>query len=157
MVRRRCRGERGAAAVEFALIAPFLIFLLFGIIGVGFMLSFRQAVSQGASEGARAAATSPGGATAAEKQQRAVNAVNDSLRSYGVSCTTAGALVRNGKTAGTCAVTTVPCTGTATTPVSCARVALDYRYRDNSLLPSVPGLGLVLPDHMRYTAEVQVS
>jgi Flp pilus assembly protein TadG len=54
--RRRERGQGGAAAVEFALVAPLVLLLLFGIIGYGFMLTFRQALSQGAAEGARSAA-----------------------------------------------------------------------------------------------------
>ena len=53
---RRERGSRGAAAVEFALLVPIVLLLLFGIISYGYMLSFRQAMSQGASEGARAGA-----------------------------------------------------------------------------------------------------
>ncbi len=44
--RRRERGERGAAALEFALIAPLLLMLVFGIIQYGYVLSFRQALSQ---------------------------------------------------------------------------------------------------------------
>jgi Flp pilus assembly protein TadG len=55
----RHRAEGGAAAVEFALVAPLLLLLVFGVISYGYMLSFRQALSQGAAEGARAAAVSP--------------------------------------------------------------------------------------------------
>ena len=56
MARREERGDRGAAAVEFALISPMLLLLVFGIVTYGYMLSFRQAIGQGAAEGARAAA-----------------------------------------------------------------------------------------------------
>ena len=54
--RRRAPSERGAAAVEFALVVPLLLLLIFGIISYGMMLSFRQGLTQAASEGARAAA-----------------------------------------------------------------------------------------------------
>ena len=50
--RADARGERGAVAVEFALVLPLVLVLLFGIIGYGFMLSFRQGISQAAAEGA---------------------------------------------------------------------------------------------------------
>ena len=54
--RRVARQDRGAAAVEFALVVPFLLLLVFATISFGMMLSFRQTLSQAATEGARAAA-----------------------------------------------------------------------------------------------------
>ena len=57
--RRTGREDRGAAAIEFALILPILVVLVFGIIAFGYMLSFRQAMSQAAAEGGRAAAVRP--------------------------------------------------------------------------------------------------
>ena len=83
--RRRERGERGAAAVEFALVVPLLLMLVFGIIQYGYILSFRQALSQGAAEGARAAAVAPSSLTTAQKQTAATNAVQQALGSYGVT------------------------------------------------------------------------
>jgi Flp pilus assembly protein TadG len=54
--RARRRGERGAAAVEFALVAPVLFLVLFGIIDYGIWfadaISLRQAVRDGARQGA---------------------------------------------------------------------------------------------------------
>ena len=38
MRRGRTRGERGGAALEFALIAPILLLLVFGIVDFGWML-----------------------------------------------------------------------------------------------------------------------
>lgn len=46
-------NERGAAAVEFALILPLLLLLLFAIIDFGWVLSQQLAVTAGAREGAR--------------------------------------------------------------------------------------------------------
>jgi hypothetical protein len=52
----RGRKDRGANLVEFALIAPFLILLLFGIIELGFFIGEWNEVKHGAHEGARLAA-----------------------------------------------------------------------------------------------------
>src|SRR3954453_8008586 len=55
-LRRRSRREEGAALVEFALILPILVLLLFGLIDFGFIyndfLSLRQGVRDGARQGA---------------------------------------------------------------------------------------------------------
>lgn len=58
-VLRRRRGEQGAAAVEFALIALILFTLLFGIIQFGLWFWAWQAGGHAAREAARVAAVSP--------------------------------------------------------------------------------------------------
>jgi Flp pilus assembly pilin Flp len=50
------RDERGAAAVEFALILPVIIMLLFGIIELGRAWNVKQVLTDAAREGARVAA-----------------------------------------------------------------------------------------------------
>ena len=54
MVRRR--RDRGAAALEFALVLPVLLIIVFGIIDFGRMLNAKIVLTQAAREGARAAA-----------------------------------------------------------------------------------------------------
>lgn len=157
--RRRRRGQNGAAAVEFALVTPLLLLLVFGVVSYGYMLSFRQALSQGAAEGARAAAVSPYPA-AADKQTAALNAINDALNvnAYGVTCTgvaTGSALKKGGVTVGSCSVITAACASDPTK--DCVTVQLDYLYKDNPLLPNFPGVGLVLPAHLSYDAVARVS
>lgn len=49
------RRERGAAAVEFAIVVPVLLALLLGIIEFGFMFQAQLAVTHAAREGARMA------------------------------------------------------------------------------------------------------
>lgn len=51
-----CRGERGAAAVEFALMVPILILLIFGIAWFGIGYNRKQGLQAAAREGARLAA-----------------------------------------------------------------------------------------------------
>jgi Flp pilus assembly protein TadG len=52
----RPRSERGTAVVEFALIAPLLFLLIFGIIDFGRALDYYNQMTQLAGQGARAAA-----------------------------------------------------------------------------------------------------
>ena len=49
---RRDGGERGASAVEFALVAPLFIMLVFGIIAFGIVFAQKLALSNAAKEGA---------------------------------------------------------------------------------------------------------
>ena len=49
------RGDRGAAAVEFALIVPVLLVVVFGIIDFGLLMNSSSLLSNAAREGARVA------------------------------------------------------------------------------------------------------
>jgi Flp pilus assembly protein TadG len=53
---RAAQRDRGAAAVEFALLLPLLLLLIFGIVDFGRMLNAKILISEAAREGARAAA-----------------------------------------------------------------------------------------------------
>ncbi len=133
--------------------------LVFGVISYGYMLSFRQALSQGAAEGARAAAVSPY-PDAVDKEQAALDAINDALNvnAYGITCagTASGSpLKKDTVTVGTCSVITAACASDPTK--DCVTVSLDYRYKDNPLLPNFPGVGLLLPEHLTYDATARVS
>jgi Flp pilus assembly protein TadG len=157
--RPRQRPQDGAAAVELALVLPLLLLLVVGIVSYGYLLSFRQAMSQGASEGARAAAVSalP---SSDQKVAQAVAGVNDSLGSYGVSCElpagmTAGTLMRGGVAVGTCGVATAVCVNQSLS--SCVSVQVTYDYDDHPLVPEIPGIGIVLPNTLTYTAVAQVG
>lgn len=52
-MRGRRAPDRGAAAVEFALVLPLLLILIFGIIDFGRLLNAQIAVTEAAREGAR--------------------------------------------------------------------------------------------------------
>ncbi len=149
------RDDRGAAALEFALVLPILIVLVFGIISFGYMLSFRQAMSQAAAEGGRAAAVKPAGTSTTDRITAARAAINDALGSYGVTCTSGGGLTHTGGPSGTCSITIVACSS-GPSGAQCARVALSYPYSSNSLIPGL-GINAVLPDSLDYTTEVRVS
>ena len=67
----RLRHEDGASAVEFALIAPLLFMLLFGIIGFGLAFLRVQSIRTAVREGGRVAAV---GAPVATTQQKTISA-----------------------------------------------------------------------------------
>lgn len=141
--------------VEFALVLPIFLALVFGIISYGYMLSFRQAVSQAAAEGARAAAVMPPGATDAVRSTKATAAINDALSGYGITCVS-GQLRKGSKVVGSCAVPAIAaCPNDASR--RCATVTVTHQYRANPLIPSFPGLGVSLPANLTYTAVIEVG
>jgi Flp pilus assembly protein TadG len=143
----RRRADAGAAAVETALTLCFVVLpLVFATIGYAYMLSFRQTVSQSAAEGARAAAVAP---ATADRTAAALHAVDASM------ATGAGGLTC-GHHFLTCTVTTVPHCGDGSTR-DCVRVTVEYPYRAHSLLPSIPGLGIMLPSSISYSAMAEIS
>ncbi|GEP36937.1 hypothetical protein NPS01_06000 [Nocardioides psychrotolerans] len=137
LLRRRSgrRAERGAAALEFALIAPLLMLMLIGIITYGYMLSFRQSLSQAAAEGARAAAVAP---LSANRAALATSAVGSAM---GVACGS----------------TYLTCTVTFPTTCTCVSVTVTHSYKADPSKPVFLGLGLVIPDKLTYTAVSEVS
>jgi Flp pilus assembly protein TadG len=150
----RRRGQQGTAVLEFALVAPLILYLVLGLITYGWILAFRQTMSQATAEGARAAAVSPAGNTATQLQTAAMAAVNDSMSTYDVTCDSSGALVKSGTAVGTCTITIAPCVNDTST--RCVSVALDYLYRQHPLIP-LPGMGIATPNDVTYTAVAQVS
>lgn len=88
------RDDRGAQAIEFALISVPLLWLLYGAVSFGFVLNAQETATQLAREGARAAAICAGAAGC--DQQSTVNARVGSAKPNGFTLTSA--------------VVTVPCT-----------------------------------------------
>lgn len=138
MLRRsvRARTDRGAAAVEFALVVPLLLLILFGIISYGYMLSFRQSISQAAAEGARAAAVAP---VTANRTAVAFGAIQQVM---GAACGSAYLV---------CSTTT------PTSCSTCIAVTVTYRYGADPSKVSLPGAGLVMPATLSFTSTVEVA
>jgi len=72
------RREEGASAVEFAILAPLLFMLLFGIIGFGLAFLQVQSIRTAVREGGRYAAT---GASTSSTQDRVIDASSGSVPS----------------------------------------------------------------------------
>ena len=77
----RWEDPRGAALVEFALVAPAFLLILFGMAGYGGYFWRAHSLQQTANDAARAAL---GGLTAAERQSLAVAAVAGELPRVGI-------------------------------------------------------------------------
>ena len=77
MRRPSCRGQRGAAVVDFVLVLVVLIPLFLGILQLALVLHVRNTLTDAASEGARYAATldRPIGAGAARARQQIAGAL----------------------------------------------------------------------------------
>jgi Flp pilus assembly protein TadG len=155
----RERDQRGAAVVETALCLCFLVVpLVLATISYAYMFSFRQALSQAASEGARAAvgaATAPTCAgdpttftsATCPAQYAAAKAVGNALSTYGMTC---------GTNYLTCTVA-APASCPQDSSRTCITVTLYYPYRAHSLLPTVPGLGFTLPPDLGFTSVVEIA
>ena len=101
----RLDGQRGASAVEFALILPVLVVIVFGIIYFSLFLNATQGAQAAAREGARVASLRGSTASAA------CTAATDALS--GVSVDTGTATIGVGSaspaTAGACSAAVYPC------------------------------------------------
>lgn len=80
------KDDSGAAAVEFALVFPLVVAMLFGVVDLGFALNAKIALTQAAQEGARALALG-GDEGAALARVDAALAATGQLRAYQVDLT----------------------------------------------------------------------
>ena len=159
---RRRRNESGAAAVETALCLVFIVIpIVFGIVSYAYMFSFRQALSQSADEGARAAVgASTSGCPAVGTAQTTFSAYSSSTcaAEYYASQAVANNLSQYGMACGTnnltCSMTLTSCNSGANT---CISVQVAFPYRAHSLLPTIPGFGFTLPPNLAFTSSVTVS
>jgi Flp pilus assembly protein TadG len=144
---KRCEGEAGTALVEMAfLIAPLVLFL-FGIIVYGFLMSFRQNMTQAAAEGARAGAVAPAAPGYATAIARATEATNKALGSFGESCS-------NGRT--TCGfVVSAPCP--SSTAPACITVTVTYDYAGHPLMPDIPIVSNAIPSTFVSSSSAQLN
>jgi Flp pilus assembly protein TadG len=67
------RRDRGAAAVEMAILTPLLLVIVFGILDFGLLLNAQIGVTEAAREGARAATIDVSNSTAAQDRVSLIN------------------------------------------------------------------------------------
>ena len=142
---RRRSDERGSTLVEFSISVVLLLTLLFGIITFGYMLSFKQGMTQATAEGARAAAVVSSGSAVPAAEVAAANSVD----AFGKSCA-------GGDGDGLdCTFVLAAC---ASAPASeCITVQMTYDYDQYPLLPEIPLLGALLPDTLTSRSVAMVG
>ena len=150
MKRRRLQhDEFGAVFVEFAIVLPVFLFIIFAMINYAAMMSFRQTLSQAATDGARAAAVAPSNLTFTQRRDRAITAVNEAFDGE------AGDPVVCGAGGLTCTVPAVPTS--CGSSEQCISVTLTYGYAANPRIDLPQLFGFVLPDELTYTASARVK
>jgi Flp pilus assembly protein TadG len=146
---KRLRGENGVEMLEFALVIPIFVFVLYGLIAFGIMLSAKQTITHSAAEGARGAigAVPNQGESQDDADKRVakdrVRQSMGSLSQYNVDDPT-----QFDATVNWCSGNSGP---------RCITVKITYPYSDKPLVPPAPGLGLMMPSTLGSTAIVQVS
>lgn len=147
--RRSVRDEAGAVLVEFVIVVPILLFVIFAMVAYGAMFSFRQTLSQAATDGARAAAVAPANLNFTQRRDRAITAINEALDlepGDPVACGSGGL---------TCSIPTVPTScGNST---QCISVTLIYAYSAHPRVAIPQISSLVIPDELTYTASARIK
>ncbi|MGH2597448.1 MAG: TadE/TadG family type IV pilus assembly protein [Actinomycetota bacterium] len=130
------REERGAAAVEFAIVASLFFMLVFGIIDFGFAFhSWNNAVNA-AREGARTAAVDPNVTDITNRVRTAASTLDQSKLTISVLCSRGGA-----------GFSACPA-GSTWLEGDIVRVVVNYQYDMITPVGSfVPGLGQTLTLH----------
>lgn len=158
--RLRADDERGAAMVEFALVVVVLATFLSGIITFGLILASKQTITQAASEGARAAVSSP-----YDEDDLAVPAssapVKEALaqaeRSLGWLDRTCAA---DGDSM-TCTATMFKCPLDPSDPASperdCLSLEVRFNYANDPVIPVMPFIDKALPERISATAVVALE
>jgi Flp pilus assembly protein TadG len=119
--RRRARGDRGAALVEFSFVMVLLFSIVFGIIHYGLILSFKQDMTRAAAEAARAGAVAlPADHAHVEAEARA--AADEAAKAFGGTTWSNDGCSRAGMS---CSVSEGTCPGSTE---KCVTVTLQYNY-----------------------------
>jgi Flp pilus assembly protein TadG len=134
--------------VEFSLVLILLAVFIFGIISYGYLMSFRQNMTQAAAEGARAAAVAASGSETSDANLAVTNAIKSS---WGRDCGL------NGLTCSVSGPLNSLCINDPNTAHLCVKVTLTYDYRNNPLLPDFPFLSSAMPNTMTAFSVARVS
>jgi Flp pilus assembly protein TadG len=146
------RDEAGSTLVEFSFVFILFVFICYALVAFGMALSMKHTITQASAEGARSAIPAYQSCQSAPDPDQCVR---DAVRAR------VNRVITDSQGASKAAVTTItpvlgPCTGGSST-ARCITVTVDYPYAARPIVPSAPGLGVVMPDHMRSVSVVQVT
>jgi Flp pilus assembly protein TadG len=163
-------GDRGAALIEFALVAVLLLTIVFGIISFGLILSFKQDMTRAAAEGARAGAVAlPTTVFGANDPRRlaAVTGTDEAVAGFDRTCGNGGL---------TCTVSIHDCddpvpdtngyhaldtsanvAGAPNAQPDCVTVDLDYDHAQHPLIVPMPLVSAFLPENLEATSVVRLN
>lgn len=165
------RRQRGVYALEWAIIFPAFFFLLYGIICYGLTYMVRESMQFAVEEGARAALRYPstatlGGAVTPTWLHRSTEArhatasalswlpANIKPDASDIRFTVCG-LSDAQCNSGTPLDSTLSCD--ANTPCLVLVSYIINGYADNAIAPSIPGLGLILPEALEAKASILID
>ncbi|REE19458.1 TadE-like protein [Paraburkholderia sp. BL27I4N3] len=142
---RRARAQRGATAVEFALVFPLFFTILYAIVTFSLILVAQQNLTMAAEEGARAALN-----------WQSNTSMQSALTNRGNAACAAAKLVA------ATLVQSMQCTPSSkacgpNSAMQCVNVLVSYDYQTNPLVPSLPLLGFALPNTLTSSATVQLN
>ncbi|HEX7933965.1 MAG TPA: TadE family protein [Paraburkholderia sp.] len=143
--RRAESTQRGATAIEFALVFPLFFCVFYAIVTFSLIFVAQQNLTLASEEGARAALN----------YQKANDVASAVTLRAAAACTTATSMVA--QLVSTAACETAPTDCSYQPGMTCIAVTLTYDYAAHPLIPNLPLLGLVLPDNLTSTATVQLN
>ena len=133
--RPRRRDQQGASAVEFALVVPILLLLVFGVINFGVVMAQKASLSNAVRIGARYGSVNA--YTTAHTCKAVVAKVRDSATTVGLGTSTT---VCTGPTGADATVTAAPCVNTTASLTDPDSLKVSVSYPSGLLVPT-PGLG----------------
>jgi Flp pilus assembly protein TadG len=139
------RAQRGASAVEFALVFPLFFTIFYAIITFSLIFVAEQNLTLATAEGARAALN---------YQQASTVPAAVALRAN-AACNTATNMASQLIQGAQCATAPTPCAYDAT--MTCIAVTLTYNYAAHPLVPNLPLLSFAIPTNLTSTATVQLN
>ena len=152
------KRQRGAAIVEFAMVMILLFTLVFGIIGFGVVMSFKQTLTHAAAEAARRAATTQDDplTTSVDERLQVANSAIDEFEGWGRTCADMQVCT---VTIHDCNLTPLPlnANNTVAGKPDCITATLVYDYANNPILPNLPFVGIFMPDLVATTATSQLT
>lgn len=140
---RRARTQRGATAIEFALVFPLFFMILYGIVTFSLIFVAQQNLTLAASEGARAALN-----------WQANTSMPSALANRASAACAAAKLVSAQL------VSSMQCTSSSAacgTGMQCVSVQLTYNYSAHPLVPTLPLLSFAVPTQLSSSATVQLN